>query len=235
MAAPLPPGSPSPAHAQQSGNGFAVAAFVCGLLGLLLCWFLIAGGPLALLGIIFGAIGLSKANNAGRGKGLATAGLVCGVLGLVIGIIFQVTALKAFTNYMRKAKQAEASLYLRKMVRGIKSAYLEKSQLPPSSTVSLPGADGTACTARGVAGAGKGKMPVFPPSAWALDPAWAAIDFSVDEPSRYTYHWTKQSETTGYATAVGDLDCDGTLSTYRVDISVVDGTIHDVTHEPTPD
>jgi hypothetical protein len=200
-----------------------------------LCWFLLAGGPLALLGIIFGAIGISKANQVGQGKGLAIAGLTCGVLGLLFGVIFQVIVLKAFSDYMGKAKQTEASLNLRKIVRGIKSAYIEKSQLPPSSTTSLPGPDGSACTAGGAAGAGAGKMPALPVSTWAADPAWAAIDFSVDEPARYTYHWTKQSDTAGYATAVGDLDCDGTLSTSRVDLSVVDGIIHEVIHAPTPD
>ena len=47
---------------QKSSNGFAVAGFV-------LSFFF------ALLGLIFSAIGLSKAKTTGSGKGLAIAGL----------------------------------------------------------------------------------------------------------------------------------------------------------------
>jgi hypothetical protein len=53
------------------------------------------GWVLAILGIIFGGVGMSKANKVGRGKGLAIAGLVCGVIGLLAGIGLFLAAMQA--------------------------------------------------------------------------------------------------------------------------------------------
>lgn len=64
---------------QQAGNGLAIAGMVCGIVGLLL--FNIILGP---LGIIFGAIGWSRANRGAKYKGMAIAGVVLGVIDLVI-------------------------------------------------------------------------------------------------------------------------------------------------------
>jgi hypothetical protein len=70
-------GGPPP---PPQGNGLAVASLVCGLVGLI--FFGVILGPLA---IIFGAIGIGKANQiGGKGKGLAIAGLVIGVVDLLV-------------------------------------------------------------------------------------------------------------------------------------------------------
>ena len=58
-------------------------------------WATFLGWVLAILGIIFGAIGISKANKVGRGKGLAIAGLICGAVGLLLGIGIFIAALQA--------------------------------------------------------------------------------------------------------------------------------------------
>lgn len=59
---------------QQNQNGLAIAGFVCSLVGLFL-------GFVAVLGIIFSAIGLSKSNNQGAPhRGMAIAGLVIGIV-----------------------------------------------------------------------------------------------------------------------------------------------------------
>ena len=80
----MPGGMPG---GQPQGNGMAVAGLVLGIIGLVFCWVAILGWILALLGVIFGGLGMGKANKiGGRGKGMAVAGLVCGVLGLIIGI-----------------------------------------------------------------------------------------------------------------------------------------------------
>ena len=66
-------------------NGFAVAGFVCGLVGLL------AGGIiLGALGIIFSAVALKRIREfrgGSRGKGLAIAGLVLGIVAFAASIV----------------------------------------------------------------------------------------------------------------------------------------------------
>lgn len=72
-----------------------VAAFIFGLICLLICillfwiplfsWIGIIPG---VLGIVFGAVGIAKASrNNGRGRGLAIAGLVLSIIGILIVII----------------------------------------------------------------------------------------------------------------------------------------------------
>lgn len=67
----------------RTGNGLAVAALVCGLVGLVL--FNVVLGPLA---IIFGGVGWSKANHGAAHKGMAVAGVVLGIVDLaVFGVV----------------------------------------------------------------------------------------------------------------------------------------------------
>ena len=79
MGAPVPP-------PQQGGNGLAVAALVLGILSLVLFFIPFLGILLGLLGLIFGGIGIGRANRVGKGKGMAVAGLVMGILGLLLGL-----------------------------------------------------------------------------------------------------------------------------------------------------
>jgi uncharacterized Tic20 family protein len=82
-----PTGYPGPATRQ--GNGLAIAALVCGIIGLLL--FGIVLGPLA---IIFGGIGLSRANKGAPHRGMAVAGLVLGIIDVVLLVILIAVASK---------------------------------------------------------------------------------------------------------------------------------------------
>lgn len=80
----------------------AVAGLVLGILALVLFFITWPSWILAILGIIFGALGISKANKiGGKGKGMAIAGLVCGVLGLLLGIVLFVLAMKASREFRR--------------------------------------------------------------------------------------------------------------------------------------
>ena len=93
------PGQPQP------GNGMAVTGLVLGIIGLVLCWIPFLGWLLALLGVIFGALGVSKANKIqGRGKGMAIAGLVTGVIGLLLGIVLFVLAMMAVKETERRLR-----------------------------------------------------------------------------------------------------------------------------------
>lgn len=81
----MPPGMPPTMPGgrmqyQPTGgtNGFAVASLICSIVGF--CAVFIGG----LLGILFGVLGISKANKTnGRGKGMAIAGIVIGIITLV--------------------------------------------------------------------------------------------------------------------------------------------------------
>jgi hypothetical protein len=64
-------------NGEGSGSGFAIAGFICSLIGLLFLPILFST-----LGIIFSALGLKSSS-----KGLAIAGLVVGVVGLVLSLV----------------------------------------------------------------------------------------------------------------------------------------------------
>lgn len=87
-----PPAAPAPT------NGMAIAALVCGVLGIIGSFIPIVmyfTAVLAVLGIIFGVLGMKKAKQLGSGNGLAIAGLILGIVGTVfaiVGIICAVTA-----------------------------------------------------------------------------------------------------------------------------------------------
>ena len=65
----------------------AVAGLVLGILALVFCWIPFLNWILAILAVIFGAVGTSKANKiGGKGKGMAIAGLAMGIVGALLGI-----------------------------------------------------------------------------------------------------------------------------------------------------
>jgi len=79
------PAAPPPGYGgypPPRNNGMAIAGLVCGLVGLLIFWFLL--GPLAM---IFGGIGLSRANRGAPGRGMAIAAIVLGALDVVVYLI----------------------------------------------------------------------------------------------------------------------------------------------------
>lgn len=83
---PGPQGAPPE---QNQGNGMAVAGLVLGIIGVVLFFIPFLCQILALLGIIFGALGMGKAKKVGgKGNGMAITGLVLGVLGMLFGIAF---------------------------------------------------------------------------------------------------------------------------------------------------
>ena len=219
MATNQPYGHAVPLHPPQ-GNGLAVTAMVLGIISVVLCWVWFLGGVLALLAIVFGALGMGRAKRAnGAGKGAAVAGLVLGVVGLLLAIIFvivAVIAIGAFTEYAKKSKASGGEIHLRMMEKRIKVFHLEHARLPVSAG---PTPSGTGC------GTPDGKFPMQPASVWRSDPGWAEIDFAVDEPGYYQFQWVQESPTKGHALAISDLDCDGTPGTQRLDIEVIEGNV----------
>lgn len=111
---PAPPAFPPSPYGQQPGygqppygqpygaapqNGFGTAALVLGIISLV-C---VSGyGVLSVLAIIFGALGLGRANRGlATNRGMAMAGLIMGIIGLVIGaiVLLIVIANSGSSNY----------------------------------------------------------------------------------------------------------------------------------------
>ncbi len=90
-----PPQQP-PQQPSQPSNGLSIAALVCGILGIVggfipvVKYFTLA---LAVVGIVFGALGQKKAKETGVGSGFATAGLVCGIIGASFSAVGVICAL----------------------------------------------------------------------------------------------------------------------------------------------
>lgn len=92
--APPPPGNappPPPGYGygnppQQRGNGLAVAGLVCGIVGILIANIIL--GPLA---IIFGGVGLSRANKGAPRKTMSIWAIGLGVFDVALFIILLAT------------------------------------------------------------------------------------------------------------------------------------------------
>ena len=106
-----PPPQYQAPQAQAQGNGMAVAGLVLGIIGLVFCWIPVLGWILALLGLIFGAVGNSKANRiGGKGKGMAMAGLVLGLIGLILGVALFIWAVKKTNDFERNYRYNRYSM-----------------------------------------------------------------------------------------------------------------------------
>lgn len=87
---PHPYGYGYPPMVAQPSNGMGTAGFVCGLLGLVLCWFPFVGLALGVVGVILSGVGMSNGRRTGASTGLAIAGLVLGLISLIPAAIILV-------------------------------------------------------------------------------------------------------------------------------------------------
>ncbi|MFD0560287.1 DUF4190 domain-containing protein [Stackebrandtia endophytica] len=71
-------------------NGLGVAALVLGIIAVVLspCCYMAFTGPTGILAVVFGSIGVQKANRGeATNRGVAMAGLICGIVGLALGLL----------------------------------------------------------------------------------------------------------------------------------------------------
>lgn len=138
----------------------------------------------------------------------------------IIGILAAV-AIPAFMKYIKKSKTVEATEHVKKIAEGANSYYMHpsvprgytSSPLPkqfPNTTAGPTPSDPTACCEK--------CAPVQ--SDWDGNATWNALKFAVIDPHYYSYSYEIASgaATTGpyTARANGDLDCDGTDSTFEL-------------------
>ena len=82
------PESTGPGHRVGTrSNGMAIAGLVCGIVGLIV--FAIVLGPLA---IIFGGIGLSRANHGAEHRTMSVWAIALGILDIVLWVVILAVA-----------------------------------------------------------------------------------------------------------------------------------------------
>jgi hypothetical protein len=107
--------NPPQQSTERPSNGLGTAGFVLGLIGLLFSFIPVIGmiaWPLVILGVIFSAIGISKANKGrATNKGLAIAGLVVSVVGLAMCILWVAVLGKAANDIDEEANREAVIVY----------------------------------------------------------------------------------------------------------------------------
>jgi hypothetical protein len=122
----------------------------------------------------------------------------------------------AFGDYMGKAKKTEAQLQLNKLGKNAKVFFVTENTFPVGKAGPTPA---TPCCA----GPDHKCAPV-PADQWAASEVWSKLDFQIDEATLFQYSYESDGKTVT-ATAVGDLDCDGTPVTYKLEMTAgADGT-----------
>lgn len=142
----------------------------------------------------------------------------------IIGILAAV-AIPAFMKYIRRSKTSEATMNVRKIFDS-SVAYFEAEHADKTGTILAkqfpapigpsPGAAGSCC--------GKAGDKCAPAPTNFDKETWSALNFSVDDPFYYVYEYQSAGTETGAtfsAWAYGDLDCDGTFSTFQRSGSVM--------------
>jgi hypothetical protein len=108
------PNPPQQTPAKPS-NGLGTAGFVVGLIGLLISFIPLVGvvaWPLVVLGIIFSAVGISKAvKGRATNKGLAITGLIVSIIGLVVCIVWALVVKTASDEITEEANREAVIVY----------------------------------------------------------------------------------------------------------------------------
>ena len=72
----------------KTGKGFCITSLVLGIVCCALPWLtVVAIGP-AIVGIVFGALGIKQARSAGAPAGMGIAGLVLSIIAITIAFLF---------------------------------------------------------------------------------------------------------------------------------------------------
>jgi prepilin-type N-terminal cleavage/methylation domain-containing protein len=155
----------------------------------------------------------------------------------IIGILAAV-AIPAFMDYIKKSKSTEASLNLNKIGKALKTNFDSDQTFPPTAgnggALTPAGGAGPGLNCCGGFGNALGGTNTTKPNnkcnadatIWNDTAGWADLEFSVNEPSQYQYGYatpTTPSGSTAYAEAIaeGDLDCNGSSSTWTLQASAV--------------
>lgn len=138
----------------------------------------------------------------------------------IIGILAAV-AIPAFVKYLRKSKTVEATEGLDKLKVGA-TQYFQADHYDSAGNIapkSFP-TSGAATTAPATACCGQATAPKCTPATadWAGSP-WHELHFGLTDPHYYQWGWDTANTSSAAvytARALGDLDCDGTASEFKI-------------------
>jgi type IV pilus assembly protein PilA len=162
---------------------------------------------------------IARARRAQSGFTLIELMIVVAIIGILASV-----AIPAFMKNARKAKSAEATSSIKRIYDASRSYIMElrvgrgmagATQIEPQFPESEPITPAASCCAN----AGY-KCP--PSIAQWTSFGWAALRFSMDDPHYYRYEYVSTgvasagAGSTFTARALGDLDCDGVMSTFEM-------------------
>jgi len=131
----------------------------------------------------------------------------------ITGILAAV-AIPSFIKYVRRSQTTEAAMSLRRMYDGAVSYFVGEHSDANGTILArqFPGSVGPTPATPPAA-----TRVVVPPAQWGV-PEWNALDFSVNDPQRYSYTFTSAGlDTNASATmmAQGDLNGNGVFSLFQ--------------------
>jgi type IV pilus assembly protein PilA len=136
----------------------------------------------------------------------------------IIGILAAV-AIPAFMRYVAKSKSTEAVMSLRRLYEGSRSYYMDigtargtDGALPLAFPVTEVVTPAASCCAN------VGHKCAPNPAVWDSS-TWNSLHFDMPDPHYYRYEYASsgtETDATFTARAIGDLDCDGILSTFEM-------------------
>jgi hypothetical protein len=139
--------------------------------------------------------------------------------------------LGAMTEYMRKAKSAEAKVTVGSIARNAVSVS-EVEQLAPDGTIAPAALVAAPMTPAAGSCCKQPKGKCTPSKADWQQPGWQALGFEMADPHYYSYELVVDA--TGFiARAVGDLDCDGELATFELRGTAKPGGGYELATQPT--
>ena len=120
-------------------------------------------------------------------------------------------------EYIRKSKRGEAQASLQRMAMGARmAAEKERVEAGSVSAAGFPRASaGPTPPLGGCCKGDKGKCAPDP-ALWS-QPPWSDLDFTLDDPHYFSYEYKAAPDGKSFtALAYGDLDCDGSHSTFTL-------------------
>ena len=128
---------------------------------------------------------------------------------LAVVLMCVAVALPSIMDSGPRCRRSEEEAQLATLSHRARTYFIEKQSFPIGRSQTMP--PWSCCPAA---------CGVVPKQAWAADPIWAALDFSVDHPTQVQYSYESVDGQTFRVTAVRDPKCNGVLSTLVIKGSI---------------